>query len=353
MKFLSFISNSDAGRILGRIFLLAVLAFAAQTAVFRLTKGAEKELIDSTFRVGPMVFEDLEKISFAHLDSIARSNPDVLFLCDSTVMGNIEDADQRLTPVILQELLPDTTIGYLFYPGWTLEIYDVLLRYLADRGARPKIVVAPVNIRSFGVPWYRYPAMQFPRLKFSLEHGSPWSRPFIKPLLIFKAGDMTPITTAEFGQAIAAEYQESVRRFGAPIHAAPGGRVFGLMSSYCTYVFLVNEDHPLLDAMQSLSVHARESGAKLLLYAAPIDLQHLEETLGGAAVEAVRENIARIHQAGIQFDVRIMETAYALQNGDFLPVGVTASHLRDTGRRRLAEYLAIEITGHLEGVAVD
>lgn len=348
MKFLSSISNSELGRVGIRVLALGALAYLGQAAIYISTNSTDYDLINRSPNPGSALFSELPRVSFSRLDRIAASNPDVLFLGDSTVMANIEDADRQTTPEILGELLPEIKVEYLYYPGWTLEIYDLILAYLKARGAHPKVVIAPINIRSFSVPWYYLPEMQYPRLRFSLQYGHPFVRPLVRPLLVVKAADLNPISIPEFGHHLAAQYQESIRQFGQPPIKAPDGRMPTLMRRYCSYTFLVENDHPLMHAMQTLDQHAKYSEIPLLLYIAPTDLAHIERTLGAPSVNAVRENFLRIQNSADRTDMTLVNYAYVLNETDFFPVGVTASHLRDTGRRRLAERLAVEVRARFD-----
>ncbi|MCB0081790.1 MAG: hypothetical protein KDE47_12705, partial [Caldilineaceae bacterium] len=123
---------------------------------------------------------------------------DILYFGDSTVWY---PRGVQTTPQMLQEYLPEHTVGEVSHAAYNLDLYlhyvQALVRYTASHDYRPALVIIPLNMHSFSPEWDQRPEYQFTEEKRILDYGIPLSRLFGRPWNIFGGYD-SPITNEEF-----------------------------------------------------------------------------------------------------------------------------------------------------------
>lgn len=106
-------------------------------------------------------------------------NVEVIYLGDSTLTYPL---DQITTAELLQELLPDYTIGQVAHPAYNLDLYRAYVDYIVRQETKPQIVIIPINLRSFSPEWDRRPGYQFEREQAVLTYGLTMAGIFYRPL---------------------------------------------------------------------------------------------------------------------------------------------------------------------------
>ena len=104
------------------------------------------------------------------LDRHLRNGADIIFLGDSTM---IYPAGEVSTAEILQEFQPLRIVGQVAHAAYNLDLYRYYAGYIARFYQRPKVVIIPINMRSFSPEWDLRPIYQFEPEKAVLIYG-PW-----------------------------------------------------------------------------------------------------------------------------------------------------------------------------------
>ncbi|MBN1581574.1 MAG: hypothetical protein JXA89_12795 [Anaerolineae bacterium] len=280
---------------------------------------------------------------------------DLLYFGDSTL---VLPAGEVTTGEILQELLPNRQIGQTAHTAYGLDLFQSLVAYTDRRGAWPRTLVLPVNMRSFSPEWDMRPAYQFEKETKILAMGLPWARFFFRPFNVF--GLFQPsISQDQFLNAPVYDGDVFVGRVKdfeseSVVEGLRGdiGNIYREVKledeekaqAVLTYHYMANlkPDHRKLDAMIKLSGLAAQNGVEVILYISPINETQGERFLGRAFSERLAENIqvvrSRLEAASLE-NVTLLNLAFDLEAYDF----VDMEHLTETGKEYVAEQLALAI----------
>jgi len=91
------------------------------------------------------------------------SCPDVVYLGDSTVFSiSDKDEDRRSTSDMLAaDLFGKARVLGLTHGAYHMEIYYHILNVFGRTRKRPRLVIVPINMRSFSPQWYMRPSWRF------------------------------------------------------------------------------------------------------------------------------------------------------------------------------------------------
>ena len=106
-------------------------------------------------------YEILEKL-VEHFDSY-DFGPDILFLGDSTVLkASNYDEDKRSTAEMLaNDFKGKASVLELSHRAYHMDVFFHLLRTFEITRFKPRLVIIPINMRSFSPQWYLRPNWQF------------------------------------------------------------------------------------------------------------------------------------------------------------------------------------------------
>ena len=121
-------------------------------------------------------------------DMYIANQPEIIYLGDSSLFTSTpQDKDKRSIPEMLQELLPQYSMGSIMHEAYNLSNYLHFCRYMIRKEYRPKIVIVPITMRTFSPHWDMRPSWQFEKEKlFLLCNNSVLLHIFYKPLAILK-----------------------------------------------------------------------------------------------------------------------------------------------------------------------
>jgi dienelactone hydrolase len=282
---------------------------------------------------------------------------DVLYLGDSTL---IHPVGEPTIGEILQEMLPDHTVGELAHPAYNLDLYLYYVRYAMRGARRPRVVVVPINMRSFSPEWDLRPGYQFEKEKKILTLGLSLSRVLSRPLATFGAYDPpisqdvylnttvyngdTPVGTVKDFENLTEESgpeQQGNTEF-AYHDDLPSPDDAEALRQALIYRYMVGlePDHRQLQAALRIAALGEAHGVDVVFYITPINYQQGQQVLDEAfsasldkSRELVRATIAGSTEATI-LDLGSDLEAYAF---------VDMEHLREPGKVYVAEQLAATI----------
>jgi hypothetical protein len=276
--------------------------------------------------------------------------PDVLLLGDSvSVRVAHEDSDSTdLAGMVARELLPPMRTCSIAASGYHAGVFREIVRLLEVMPHRPRVIVLPINLRSFFPQWALNPLWSYDgtiraikrygRLsgrvipKIRPEHAS---RRALRHYLDVEVSN--PIlpgrTIGEICEVIARPSQTDQDRIERQ-------RVIFAFH----YLHALDGTHPRLTAVHDAVRTATTLGIPVVVYVVPINYEAGRELLGASFTERLADNVTVIS--------RVVERASGPPGTEFFDwstlLGPEAffhrfeptEHLNEHGRRTLADHIA-------------
>jgi dienelactone hydrolase len=303
------------------------------------------------------------------LDAYLADRADVIYFGDSTLTYPL---GQVTTGEILQEMLPNRTVGEIAHPAYNLDLYLHYTKYILRsargqpalsrskglRPTRPRVIIMPINMRSFSPEWELRPGYQFEEVKKTLALGPLLSRILSRSLEILGAfqspisqaaflnttvynGDTPVGTVADFErlteQDALGELQRSTEF--AYHDVLPSEDDAGAMGQALIYRYMsgLKEDHRQLRAMREIARLGDRADVAILFYITPINYQQGQRFVGDAFRTSLRGKIDRVQSVlADERDTPLLDLGFDLEAFAF----VDMEHLREGGKTYVAEQLA-------------
>lgn len=290
-----------------------------------------------------------QRVALNAIDNHLAQDRQVLFFGDSTVF-TIEklDADMRSLSQMTAAELGGEILGEVAYPAYSLTQFDLFVQYLARLEKKPRVLVMPVNIRSFSASWDPRPDWQFQKEKLFVQYDALPLRVLFDPLVIFKAPvfNLTPIEMGDYmempvynGDQIAGK----VKDFYIDITRPPANPDLRRQFIFC-YMLRIAPEHRKAQSLRNLIETANKMGVRLVLYITPIDHESGVEMLGPEFDTRLAENVQTITRVVQEAGGTIHDLSRFMSKQEFCPPPFMPNdHLKDVGRRKLAATLAEEI----------
>lgn len=300
------------------------------------------------------------------LDAYLADRAGVIYFGDSTLTYPLGEVT---TGQILQEMLPNDTVGEIAHPAYHLDLYLHYVRYIL-RGARrasqsvdllPHAIIVPINMRSFSPEWNMRPGYQFEEEKVTLALGPVLSRILSRSLAVLGAfeppisqaaflntmvynGD-TPIgTVADFERLTEEDALGELQRETefAYHDVLPSEEDVGAMAQALTYRYMtrLTVDHRQLQAMREIARLGDRAGVKILFYITPVNYQQGQRFVGEAFRTTLRGKMDLVQSVlGDETGATLLDLGFDLEAFEF----VDMEHLRESGKTHVAEQLALAL----------
>jgi hypothetical protein len=290
------------------------------------------------------------------ISEAAQDGLDVVYMGDSCVIDIApDDVDRRNLAEMLNQRLPQSRVESVAHYAYHGELFEGIGHVLAEGSAPPKVVVVPINMRSFSLIWDQRPEFQFPRVKFLLEHRSPWARITLKPLIVFRYIDTTPVTQREFEAMpvyVAMEKQGTVRDYDYPLGEHAHEDYFQKQFLY-TYAYPLDKKHRKLQGLLQTIRILREAGIAPVVYITPLDYQSAVRYSGVLLDEQLNKNIQLVLEVFREEGVEVIDLSRALDPEAFCYDQYVHEHLDQRGRLLVVEKVAKAVGQILENDAGD
>jgi acetyl esterase/lipase len=293
-----------------------------------------------------------------HLDAYLADGVDVIYFGDSTL---IYPLGQVTTGEILQEMLPNATVGEIAHPAYNLDLYLHYVRYILRAPRQPRVIIVPVNMRSFSPEWDMRPGYQFEEEKKTLALGPVLARVLARPLAILGAfrspisqaaflnttvynGD-TPIgTVADLERVTEQDALGELQRdtefsYHDVLPSEDDAEAMAQALIY-RYTTRLTPDHRQLRALREIARLCDKAGVQVVFYVTPINYQQGQRFVGDAFRTTLRGKIDLVQSvlAG-GTDAPLLDLGFDLEAFAF----VDMEHLRESGKTYVAEQLALAI----------
>jgi hypothetical protein len=285
------------------------------------------------------------------LEEYLSSQVDIIYLGDSTLSYPVGEVT---TGELLQELLPGYSIGEISHPAYNLDLYSYYVKNILRSSHPPRVVIIPINMRSFSPEWDMRPGYQFEEVKKTLTLGPVLSRMLSRPLEIFGlfepaiSQDTFLNTDVYNGDTLVGKVKdfEGLVDDGA-VAKLQGDTGDALPSAGDTealqqaliyrYMYGLEPDQRQLRAMLKIVELSDKDDVDVLFYITPINYQQGQRYLGDAFVKSLRDKTALVKSlladstGSTSLDLSFDLEAYAF---------VDMEHLREAGKEYLAGQLA-------------
>ncbi len=303
------------------------------------------------------------------VDEYITDEVDIIYFGDSTVSYPVGEVT---TAEILQEMLPNYTIGEVSHPAYSMDVYLRYAKYLVHSGYRPRAVIIPVNMRSFSPEWDLRPGYQFEKESRILTYGLFLSRIFLRPLEILGAlapeisqdtflnatvynGDTPVGTVADFEELGGSASSERAGGGGFVYHdALPSEDDAEALQKTLIYYYMhgLKENHRKLQAMLETAELLTENDIDVIFYITPINYERGEKYLSSTFSERFVENTDLVKSLLTEDrlpNLSVLNFVFGLEAYAF----VDMEHLRETGKTYVAEQLAAALQPELSVASSD
>lgn len=280
------------------------------------------------------------EITIPRCDAIARTNPDVLFLGDSTVYPMPADfEDQRFTSEMLDPLLPQWHVEGFHGVALTPEFFAASLEYFASRGCRPKAVIMPINIRAFSATMRNDPRYQFNEIRRFFKYDSLWFRAFYRPIKASGVLNWESISGKDYFRTLQRQSSDAP---GFETYRASQGDSFSFQNlrDFGSYGVPIRDDNPSLKALAPIREVCESMDTQLIFYITPVNFENIEKRIGTDAAQTARANVRYLNAWLREHECSFLDLSDAVDAGQTLVPDIASSHLIAAGRRGVAEKLA-------------
>lgn len=324
-------------KLLKKISIFFIIIFALQTAI-------------SSFDWGMIVFKEFEQ-----LKKYLAKEIDIIFFGDSSVYTHdkYNDTDKRTIRQMLQDTIPNLKCMPVVHPAYHMGIYLEFCKYIAESEYKPKMVIAPINIRSFSPEWDLQPMYQFTEEK-AIISSSPVNtfllNVFNKPLKVFKYGyDTDIISNTEFANSpvyfkdsIVGDMNEYIRGFENMTE--PNKKKKFLLR----YMFYIHEKHRKLEELREIGRLMKSKGIIPLFYIIPIDWEEGSKYFPGEIEEVTRKNASLLVRELEKIGGAVIDMSLGLKHKDFNYEYYPNEHMKQAGRR----YVAVKIAEKMKEIGI-
>ncbi len=272
---------------------------------------------------------------------------DAVYFSDSVNASVFDqDADPRTIQQFLSESLPHLKIFPIERAAYQMKVFDAYTHLIETLPHRPRFAIIAINLRSFSPYWSRSPLMQFEELATCLKWGPLLYQGGIRALTVFKAFDFNSISFPEYLNTEVFDGDKPlghVRDF-IPLHqkAALTAQEWHDWLAY-VYCFNLTPKHPYVQAMRDMVKTLQAQGITPVCYITPLSVEAGIKGCGPEFKTRVNANIATIQKVLEDEHLHALDLSYDLKDEAF-NYGVSINeHLKEAGRRHVAQQLAAYI----------
>ena len=288
-------------------------------------------------------FKDVPS-SVKQIENDLASGADILYFGDSTLYrGDASEADRRTLPGLLQSLLPKHSVGGAYHDAYHLGLLEHFVRRSVEHENPPKVIVLPVNMHSFSIERTKRPEYQFVKETLFLSHTGLLFRAFYRPLAVFKAFDLEPVTQAEYDNMMTYDGDTPLGTF-AEIAQLPDAERLPIHVR-ATYGYRLDTTHPQIQALDRIAAMCTQADIQLLVYATPMDYERGDALIGEQFSENIVENLKVVENTLAAHGIPLLNLARTLNRDLFAPDthGYPDAYLNVQGKEIVAQKIATTI----------
>lgn len=280
--------------------------------------------------------------SFKNLDLLKKylKHPvDLLYFGDSTIWyTGGKDKDRRSIDRMLRHSLRGYRVKSITHAAYQLEVYAAFCQYIVKqkKEKHPRVIIFPINMRSFSLEWDRNPRYQFEKEKIILEGGV--RLVFYKPLRVLKY---------KFNKINRKEYLSTPVFFGNR-EKGTIKEMKGIKNQFILrYMYTLTREHRKIKSLETAVELLSRHNIKFLFYITPIDYRSGERHLPGKFTKQLSRNVAFVRSLLREKGHHLLDFSQDLTSDYFAwrrrHKGLPNEHLNQEGRRYVAEKIAEQL----------
>lgn len=289
------------------------------------------------------------EVDVRDLDLLRAAPTDVLIMGDS-VMDYVaaEDTDhERLSHKIRVGLRGCTAVN-LARSAHHAEIFEAVVSFVtANPSTRPKLVIVPLNLRSFSNSWIRHPAYRFEELRRMLSWDSTAYALAHRPLSVFRWYQGAEGSQEEYDRSPAYEGERVIATLGEMNRllerddGSPEARARQLDAAFVLrYAQRITPADDRFEAVIRLARVLRERQVPALFYLTPVDHETAVRYAGPAVGGHIAWNARLLVDALAREGYAVRDWSRLLDASAFSWKLFPNEHLNETGRQRLGDVAA-------------
>jgi hypothetical protein len=299
-------------------------------------------LVGTYIRV-PLDGEDTNFENIQRLNTYMTRPLDVLYFGDSTVWYCPEtDTDKRSIDRMLRSMIPHLKLGCITNAAYQADVYAAYCQYIVsqEKKHKPRLIVIPINMRSFSPQWDRKPQYQFEKKKIILSGGL--KHAFYRPLRIFKYKFNT-ITDEQYWDIPVFKGRQQI----GTIKQMRGNKEQLILR----YMYPLTVEHRKVKSLIKIAQLLFSHKIKAVFYITPLDYETGENYLPGEFKQQVQQNVRLIQSILKENHQQLLDLSMDLSENHFAWKAKAApnEHLNQDGRKYVARQLARQINRFMPG----
>jgi hypothetical protein len=296
-------------------------------------------------------YDDLEKL-IRYFDTTSNAAR-ILYFGDSVVerVSDLDKDKRTLSEMLADALREKMSLVCVSHSAYNMKVYFGLASALRRMQSKPRVVILPINLRSFSPQWDLEPSWQFESqlqcLREYAENGS--------------------VTLNDHKETLASRYEEfdstpvfyplsplqQVGQFRLLIAGKPASEMQKRFRSSQIFIFhylyRLEHSHPKLEMLKETINLLLNLGIKVLVYVTPVNYVAGERYVGKPFVSSLNENrsvVTRILEPFLTgSQVKYKDYSQLLADDCFFHENSPTEHLNQTGRTKLVTELVNDVLG--------
>lgn len=281
---------------------------------------------------------------FTRLNKYLREKRDVIYFGDSTVyMTGEGDSDKRKMWRMLSDgLKPAYSLGNITHAAYHMDLYLEFCRYIVRGKTHPRVIIIPINMRSFSPEFDMRPQYQFEKEKIVLRGGI--SRllllAFYKLLRAFNY-DFSTVSREEF---INAPVYDGTEKVGV-VSDFNNKRYFNFsekkLKNIITffYMYTLDRGHRKLKSLRETAAVLAKHNIHAVFYTTPIDYLTCEKYFPARFTERLKSNTELIRSVLAENGAELLDLSTGLSSDGFTWRVYPNEYLNEKGRHFVTENL--------------
>ena len=241
-------------------------------------------------------FPNMEKYSLHFFKSKQNTT---LLMGDSVIRGiSHHDSDQRGLDDYLQAVCPKENILTVCHGGYNSIIFQRFLSLLAKAKAKPRLIIIPINLRSFSPIWYLHPLYGFKIEQDIMDNFAKTGNILLPLVKALSVKIQTKIDSLKYlFSEISTEFSENakvvqyikIKNYFSPKTAK---EIVLRLSSLFSYHYMchINEDSVIWSSFMKMIETIQDIGVPCIIYNTPINYQAGLQVIGNKFINQVNRN---------------------------------------------------------------
>jgi len=269
-----------------------------------------------------------------------------IFLFGSSVeeYADSKDKDKRSISKMINSLSNEYHVDNISGNAYQMDMFLELSKYIVKKLSHPKLIIVPINMRTFSPEWDKRPEYQFEKEKkilngFTFPEFVEYAYRKQIPCLFSK---FNPITQKDFENTFVFDGK---RKVGKVKDFLIERKNIKDMSKYIKdgfvfhYMYRLEKEHRKLKSMIELSRILSASHIKVLFYITPVDYSKGEMYFPGRFIKRLKDNIDLINSILIDEGNQVLDLSLSLNSIFFSYEARPNEHLNEKGRMYVATKL--------------